>query len=158
MPLKRYVSVPEKTLEYWTSQYITSRFSTHAARWWPVDGEDVDIRNFPATASKAQLELKTTTVTGPRRYEVLVELVQLAKYGRLLAWITHVVLECLIVHVFSSRYRLTCPQMPRHAPSLPSHWNAFCPRSRSRRHQRHPVAPSSHVRLLPSTTTATRDL
>lgn len=81
--MQRYVSVPEKTLEHWTSQYITSRFSTHAALWWPVDGQDIDIRNFPAAAGKAiQLELKTTTVTGPRRHEVLVDLVQLAEYGR----------------------------------------------------------------------------
>src|SRR5229473_1301794 len=54
--MQRYVSVPEKTLEHWTSQYITSRFSTHAALWWPV--------------------------TGPRRHEVLIDLVQLAEYCR----------------------------------------------------------------------------
>jgi hypothetical protein len=81
--MQRYVSVPEKTLEHWTSQYITSRFSTRAALWWPVDGQDIDIRNFPAAAGKAvQLELKTSTVTGPRRHEVLIDLVQLAEYGR----------------------------------------------------------------------------
>jgi hypothetical protein len=81
--MQRYVSVPEKTLEHRTSQYITSRFSTHAALWWPVDGQDIDIRKFPATAGKAvQLELKTSTVTGPRRHEVLIDLVQLAEYCR----------------------------------------------------------------------------
>ena len=38
-----YVSVPEKTLEHWSSQYITYRFGTHAALWWPATGEDIEI-------------------------------------------------------------------------------------------------------------------
>jgi hypothetical protein len=81
--MARYVSVPEKTLEHWTSQYIYSRFSTRAALWWPVSGQDIDIRHFPGRPGKAvQLELKTTTVTGPTRQEVLVDLVQLAEYRR----------------------------------------------------------------------------
>lgn len=81
--MSRYVSVPEKTLEHWTSQYINSRFSTRAALWWPVSGQDIDIGHLPARPGKAvQLELKTTTVTGPTRHEVLVDLVQLAEYRR----------------------------------------------------------------------------
>ena len=38
--MQRYVSVPEKTLKHCDGgQYITSRFSTHAALRWPVDGQ-----------------------------------------------------------------------------------------------------------------------
>jgi hypothetical protein len=82
--MRRYVSVPEKTLEHWTSQYINNRFSTRAALWWPTAGQDIDVRHLPASPGKAvQLELKTTTVTGPTKHEVLVDLVQLADYGRL---------------------------------------------------------------------------
>jgi hypothetical protein len=76
-----YVSVPEKTLEHWSSQYINSRFRTHAALWWPARGQDIDVRWLPSRPGKAvQLELKTTTVTGPRSHEVLVDLGQLEEY------------------------------------------------------------------------------
>jgi hypothetical protein len=73
-----YVSVPEKTLEHWSVQYINNRFHTHAALWWPARGQDINVRWLPARPGKAvQLELKTTTVTGPRSHEVRVDLSQL---------------------------------------------------------------------------------
>lgn len=76
-----YVSVPEKTLEHWSSQYINNRFHTHAALWWPAKGQDIDVRWLPSRPGKAvQFELKTTTVTGPRSHEVLVDLGQLEEY------------------------------------------------------------------------------
>jgi hypothetical protein len=79
--MPRYVSVPEKTLEHWTSQYINNRFSTRAALWWPVTGEDIDVGHLPARPGKAvQLEVKTTTVTGARIHQVLVDLGQLEEY------------------------------------------------------------------------------
>ncbi|HEX9359097.1 MAG TPA: hypothetical protein VF933_35470 [Streptosporangiaceae bacterium] len=79
--MPRYVSVPEKTLEHWTSQYISNRFSTRAALWWPVTGEDIDVGHLPARSGKAvQLEVKTTTVTGARIHQVLVDLGQLEEY------------------------------------------------------------------------------
>ena len=79
--MPRYVSVPEKTLEHWTSQYINNRFSTRAALWWPATGEDIDVGHLPARPGKAvQLELKTTTVTGARIHKVLVDLGQLEEY------------------------------------------------------------------------------
>lgn len=59
------VSVPEKTLEHWASQYVMARFSSKAALWWPSFGEDVDVSWFPARPGKAvQLELKTTMIEG----------------------------------------------------------------------------------------------
>jgi hypothetical protein len=76
-----YVSVPEKTLEHWSSQYINNRFHTHASLWWPARGEDINVRWLPARPGKAvQLELKTTTVTGPGSHEVRVDLGQLEEY------------------------------------------------------------------------------
>jgi hypothetical protein len=76
-----YVSVPEKTLEHWSSQYINNRFHTHTALWWPARGEDIQVRWLPARPGKVvQLELKTTTVTGPRSHEVRVDLGQLEEY------------------------------------------------------------------------------
>jgi len=75
------VSVPEKTLEHWSSQYITYRFRSLAAQWWPASGEDIDVRWLPARPGKAvQLELKTTTVARPGVHDVIVDLGQLWEY------------------------------------------------------------------------------
>lgn len=77
----QFVSVPEKTLEHWASQYIAYRYRSWAAQWWPVSGEDIDLRWLPARAGKAvQLELKTTTVVRPGVHEVKVDLGQLWDY------------------------------------------------------------------------------
>jgi hypothetical protein len=81
-----YVSVPEKTLEHWSSQYIISRFGTRAALWWPATGEDIKFGCLPARPGKAvQLELKTTTVssTDPGSHEVQVDIGQLLAYRKL---------------------------------------------------------------------------
>jgi hypothetical protein len=79
--MRGYVSVPEKTLEHWSSQYINNRFHTHVALWWPARGEDIKVRWLPARPGKAvQLELKTTTVTGSMSHEVRVDLGQLEEY------------------------------------------------------------------------------
>jgi hypothetical protein len=75
------VSVPEKTLEHWSSQYLAYRYRSKAALWWPSGGEDVDVRWLPARPGKAvQIELKTTTITGTDRHEVIVDLEQLWEY------------------------------------------------------------------------------
>jgi hypothetical protein len=75
------VSVPEKTLEHWSSQYITYRYRSKAALWWPASGEDIDVRWLPARRGKAvQIELKTTTVVRPWVHDVLVDLGQLWEY------------------------------------------------------------------------------
>jgi hypothetical protein len=75
------VSVPEKTLEHWSSQYVTYRYRSKAALWWPTVGEDIDIRWLPTRPGKAvQLELKTTTVASGGRHDVLVDLGQLWQY------------------------------------------------------------------------------
>jgi len=75
------VSVPEKTLEHWASQYVTYRYRSKAALWWPTGGEDIDVRWLPARPGKAvQLELKTTTVAGAGLHDVLVDLGQLWQY------------------------------------------------------------------------------
>lgn len=55
------VSVPEKTLEHWASQYIMYRYRAQASLWWPATGQDIDVSLLPAEPGKAvQLELKTT--------------------------------------------------------------------------------------------------
>jgi hypothetical protein len=75
------VSVPEKTLEHWSSQYVTYRYASFAALWWPASGQDVDVRWLPPSPGKAvQLELKTTTVAGAGLHDVLVDLGQLWEY------------------------------------------------------------------------------
>lgn len=75
------VSVPEKTLEHWASQYVTYRYRSKAGIWWPARGEDVDVRWLPRVPGKVvQLEIKTTTVTGANTHEVRVDLGQLWDY------------------------------------------------------------------------------
>lgn len=75
------VSVPEKTLEHWSSQYISLRYHSKAGLWWPSLGEDVDVRWLPNQPGKiVQLELKTTTVSGPSAHVVKVDLGQLWDY------------------------------------------------------------------------------
>lgn len=75
------VSVPEKTLEHWSSQYITYRYRSNAALWWPASGEDIDVQSLPQLPGKAvQLELKTTTPTSSGFHEVKVDLGQLWEY------------------------------------------------------------------------------
>ncbi|MFC5924312.1 hypothetical protein [Micromonospora vulcania] len=77
------VSIPEKTLEHWSSQYLAYRYHSHAALWWPSRGEDIDVRLLPAMPGKAiQIELKTTTVSGTNFHDVLVDLGQLWEYYR----------------------------------------------------------------------------
>lgn len=78
------VTVPEKTLEHWISQYITYRYRSHASLWWPAFGQDIDIRSLPVRPGKAiQLEVKTSTVTGPNRHDVHIDLRQLRRYRQL---------------------------------------------------------------------------
>src|SRR2546421_2240289 len=75
------VSVPEKTLEHWASQYVSYRYSSCAALWWPSSREDIDVRWLPTRPGKAvQFELKTTTVAGAGVHDVLVDLGQLWEY------------------------------------------------------------------------------
>lgn len=77
------VSVPEKTLEHWSSLYLSYRYRSHAALWWPTRGEDIDLRALPGRPGKAlQLELKTTTPTSRNVQDVLVDLGQLWDYSR----------------------------------------------------------------------------
>src|SRR3989304_6355308 len=42
------VSVPEKTVEHWASQYILYRFRSNVAMWWPAAGGDVHIPGLRA--------------------------------------------------------------------------------------------------------------
>src|SRR5215207_663451 len=79
------VSMPEKTLEHWTSTYLHNRFPT-SALWWPTKGEDiaVDLRRAIGGRGRAgwalALEVKTATPTGSGRHEVAIDLQQLAGY------------------------------------------------------------------------------
>jgi hypothetical protein len=75
------VSVPEKTLEHWSSQYVTYRYRSNVALWWPANGEDINVGWLPRKPGKAiQLELKTTMVAGAWRHNVIVDLGQLQEY------------------------------------------------------------------------------
>ncbi len=74
------VSVPEKTLEHWVSQYILYRFRSHALMWWPSAGVDIDVFNVPTRPGKLlAIEVKTATWTGSR-HVILVDVAQLKKY------------------------------------------------------------------------------
>jgi hypothetical protein len=60
-------SIPEKTLEHWTSIYLSNRFP-NGALWWPTFGEDV-LAELPRLAASGPgktlaLELKTTEARG----------------------------------------------------------------------------------------------
>ena len=75
------VSVPEKTLEHWASQYLTYRYRSWAGLWWPANGEDIDVQRFPSLPGKAvQIELKTTTPVGKNKHDVNVDIGQLKDY------------------------------------------------------------------------------
>ncbi|NYE38012.1 hypothetical protein F4692_003157 [Nocardioides cavernae] len=78
------VSVPEKTLEHWSSLYLAYRYRSRAAMWWPATGVDIDIRWLPNCPGKAvQLELKTSIVAGANLQDVKVNLGQLWDYDQL---------------------------------------------------------------------------
>lgn len=78
------VSIPEKTLEHWASIYLTYRYRSHAALWWPAHGEDINVGNLPPTPGKAvQLELKTTYLNSAGTvHQVKIRLEQLDRYLR----------------------------------------------------------------------------
>lgn len=80
--MTKSVSVPEKTLEHWSSLYLTYRYRSQASLWWPTRGEDIDVQMLPMTPGKAvQLELKTTTPAGTGLHDVNVDLGQLWEYS-----------------------------------------------------------------------------
>lgn len=77
------VNIPEKTLEHWVSMYITYRFRSKAALWWPTQGEDVDVRALPQRPGKAiQLEVKTVSPGAGGSQDVNIDIGQLWEYLR----------------------------------------------------------------------------
>lgn len=76
------VSLPEKALEHWASIYLTYRYRSHAALWWPTSGEDIHVGYLSPYAGKAvQLEVKTTTLsTAGDVHDVKIDLWQLDNY------------------------------------------------------------------------------
>jgi hypothetical protein len=79
--MSQSVSVPEKTLEHWSSQYVTYRYGPKAALWWPTHGVDIDVGSLSRRPGKVvQLELKTATPSGAGFQDVFVDLGQLWKY------------------------------------------------------------------------------
>jgi hypothetical protein len=81
------VSIPEKTIEHWMSQYLTYRFRTKAQLWWPAFGEDVNVLSMLRGPGKViQLEVKTTTVTREGRHILNVDLGQLWEYLQRNTW------------------------------------------------------------------------
>ncbi|WP_424188944.1 hypothetical protein ACOBQX_11480 [Actinokineospora sp. G85] len=75
-------SIPEKTLEHWTSIYLSNRFP-NGALWWPTSGEDV-LAELPRLASSGPgktlaLELKTTEARGAT-HVLEIDTRQLANY------------------------------------------------------------------------------
>ena len=80
--MTKSVSVPEKTLEHWSSLYLAYRYRSQVALWWPTRGVDIDIQMLPTAPGKAvQLELKTTTPAGAGLHDVEVNLGQLWDYS-----------------------------------------------------------------------------
>jgi hypothetical protein len=85
--MPKSVSVPEKTLEHWSSQYITYRYKSNAAQWWPAYDEDIRVEWLPARPGIAVLlELKTTTIWDDGIHDVWVDLAQLRKYLKQPLW------------------------------------------------------------------------
>lgn len=75
------VNIPEKTVEHWVSMYITYRFSSKAALWWPTQGEDIAIEALPQRPGKAiQLEIKTVRPGAGVTHDVNVDIGQLWEY------------------------------------------------------------------------------
>ena len=75
------VSIPEKTLEHWSSTYILNRYRTNVTVWWPADGADVAIGDLGYEPGKAYwLELKTATWDPAGTHVVKVNLWQLENY------------------------------------------------------------------------------
>jgi hypothetical protein len=83
-------SIPEKTLEHWTSMYLANRFPT-ASLWWPTKGEDVafsQLRRMAAAGGLPSkvllLELKTAewvpAAGGLGKHTVSIDLDQLDRY------------------------------------------------------------------------------
>jgi hypothetical protein len=75
-------SIPEKTLEHWTSIYLSNRFP-NGALWWPTFGEDV-LAELPRLAASGPgktlaLELKTTVARGVN-HVLEIDTQQLARY------------------------------------------------------------------------------
>lgn len=81
--MTRSVSVPEKTLDHWSTLHLNYRYRSQVSMWWPSHGEDIDVRKLPTVPGKAvQLELKTTTPAGAGLHDVDVDLGQLWEYSR----------------------------------------------------------------------------
>lgn len=79
-------TLPEKTLEHWTSLYVTYRFHSKAALWWPPFGEDISYRGLAnAPAGKfLSFEVKTSYWDkSSGRHVVSVDVPQLKAYLKL---------------------------------------------------------------------------
>lgn len=78
-------SLPEKTLEHWVSQYLTYRFRTHLALWWPTSGADIIVDPAIMPVGKAiWLELKTSEPDPVNNgiHVVTIDVKQLVAYGQ----------------------------------------------------------------------------
>ena len=75
-------SIPEKTLEHWSSIYLSNRFPD-GALWWPTSGEDVlvELPRLAATGpgKTLALELKTTEAEGVK-HVLWIDTGQLQRY------------------------------------------------------------------------------
>lgn len=73
-------SIPEKTLEHWTSIYLSNWFP-NGALWWPTTGEDVlvELPRLAASGPGKTLELKTTEARGAD-HVLEIDTRQLARY------------------------------------------------------------------------------
>lgn len=75
-------SIPEKTLEHWSSIYLSDRFP-NGSLWWPASGEDVLVE-LPRLAATGRgktlaLELKTTEAVSDK-HVLLIDTLQLERY------------------------------------------------------------------------------
>lgn len=126
------VSLPEKTLEHWSSAYLRSRFPT-SCLWWPTRGEDIAVDLAAAAARRGAtgvalaLEVKTATPRAGGQHRVVVDLLQLRDYlgGRRVA--ARHGLPLPVFYVFPMPHWAGslvpgAPALPAAGPSVPEDW------------------------------------
>ena len=76
-------SIPEKTLEHWSSMHLSYAFKAHLKLWWPAVGADIEVASLPTSPSKRfWMEIKSTEWNQAGRvHQLPIRLSQLVNYA-----------------------------------------------------------------------------